>query len=257
MYNPGYYIYRQSPIHELDPRTKIIAVIALSILLMQMNYIGLLAIAGILSISTQLAHISVVSWLKTIRPVLPFFFFLFVIYIISSAGDPLISIGPIQISYQGIYSGFMQVARFILLILTASILTMSTSAAEITMGLERLIRPVNIVGWSSHDIALMVSLALRFVPTLIAEMNSIKEAQLSRNFNYGSRGIGNKIKAAAYLALPLAVNLFRRCDELVNAMEARGYHKGPRTYLSELTLTHRDFWVITIFTGATGLCLFL
>ncbi|NLB51522.1 MAG: energy-coupling factor transporter transmembrane protein EcfT [Syntrophomonadaceae bacterium] len=257
MYNPGYYLDRQSPVHKLDPRTKIITVIALSISIMQLDHTGLLIIALLLLTCSQAAHIPVVSWLKTLQPILPFFLFLFLIYIFTTPGDPLITIGPINISDQGIYMGFTQVFRFILLILTASILTMSTSSAEITMGLERLLHPVKIIGLSSQDIAMMVSLALRFVPTLIEEMNHIKEAQLSRNCNFNTRGIRGKIRNVTYLSLPLAVNLFRRCDELVNAMEARGYNKGPRTYMRDLAFAPIDFCIISIFVAGTGLCLIL
>lgn len=257
MYNLGQYVPRQSPVHSQDPRTKIIAVIALSIIVMQMNSIGLLVVTSIIIACSQLANIPAALLLKTLRPTLPFFFFLFLIYILFSPGIPLFSLGPIQISYQGLSLGIIQVGKFILLVLAASVLTMSTTSTEITMGLERLLRPIKIIGLSSYDIAMMVTLALRFVPTLIEEMNSINDAQLSRNRNFNPYRISGKIRAVTYLAIPLAVSIFRRCDELVDAMEARGYHQGPRTYLRELVLTRLDFCLIGIIFMGTGLCLFI
>lgn len=257
MYNLGQYIPRQSSIHRRDPRTKIIAVIALSIIIMQVNSVGLLLATGIILTCSQLAHIPARLLLKTLRPVLPFFIFLFLIYIFFSPGIPLFSIGPVQISYQGLHLGIIQVGKFILLVLAASVLTMSTTATEITMGLERLLRPVKIIGLSSYDISMMITLALRFVPTLVEEMNSIKEAQLSRNSNFNPHGISGKIRAVTFLVLPLALNIFRRCDELVDAMEARGYHQGPRTYLHELVLTRLDNCLIAAIVVGTGLCLYI
>jgi biotin transport system permease protein/energy-coupling factor transport system permease protein len=112
------------------------------------------------------------------------------------------------------------------------------------MGLERLLRPLSLIGISSHDLALMVSLALRFLPTLQEEMNRISEAQLARGADFKRRRLGGKIRSITHLTVPLLVNIFRRCDELVDAMEARGYHRGPRTYLRELALARVDYLVI-------------
>lgn len=183
------------------------------------------------------------------RPVLPFFFGLFLLYLFFTPGSPLPSfpIGPVQISYEGMYLGIFQVGKFLLLVLAASILTMTTPATEITIGLERLLRPLKYVGLSYHDIAMMVSLALRFIPTLVDEMNGISEAQLARGANFNPRRMSGKIRAISYLATPLSINIFRRCDELVDAMEARGYQRGHRTYLRELVLTSADYCLIGAF----------
>jgi biotin transport system permease protein/energy-coupling factor transport system permease protein len=136
-----------------------------------------------------------------------------------------------------------------LLIIAASILTITTPQSELTIGLERLLRPIKFAGISSHDIAMMVSLALRFIPTLLQEMNTITDAQLARGANFNPHSIGGRIKSIIHLGVPLSLNVFRRCDELVDAMESRGYHQGPRTYLRELVLTRTDFCLITAFIG--------
>jgi len=246
MYNLGQYVARESPVHNRDPRVKIIAVIALSIIILQVNAIGLLIATGMVIAVTQLARIPLGTLLRTLRPVLPFFFGLFFLYILFTPGRPLpwFPIGPIQISFEGLYLGFLQVGKFLLLVLAASILTMTTPSSEIAIGLERLLRPLKIIGVSSHDVAMMVSLALRFVPTLAAEMNSISEAQLARGANFNPNSMKGKIRAITYLAAPLSINIFRRSDELVDAMEARGYQSGHRTYLRELILTPADYGII-------------
>jgi biotin transport system permease protein len=197
----------------------------------------------------KLARLPLRLWLGTLRPVLPFFFCLFLLYVLLTPGRPLpgFSWGPVQISYEGLSMGIIQVGKFLLLILAAALLTMTTSQTEIIIGLERLLRPLRIIGISSHDVAMMISLALRFMPDLAKEMKNISEAQLARGANFNPRRMNGKIRAISYLAAPLAINLFRRGDELVEAMEARGYQRGHRTYLRELILTGADYGLIGIF----------
>ena len=251
MYNLGQYVPRESLVHSRDSRVKIIAVIALSIIILQVNAIGLLVVTGLVLAGAQLARIPLGALLRTLRPVLPFFFVLFLLYIFFTPGRslPWFAIGPVQISEQGLYLGIIQVGKFLLLVLAASILTMTTPLSEITYGLEKLLRPLRIIGISSHDIAMMMSLALRFMPTLVDEMGCISNAQLARGANFNPRQLKGKIRAIGYLAAPLSVNVFRRCDELVDAMEARGYQPGPRTYLREISLTRLDYCLIGAFIG--------
>jgi len=248
MFKLGQYVYQESPVHSRDPRVKIIAVIALSMVILQVNSVGLLVTSIIVMACSLLANIALKSLLKTLRPVLPFFFCLFLLYIFFTPGRPLplFPIGPVQITYEGVGFGILQVLRFMLLVLAASILTVTTSQSEITIGLERLLRPCRIIGISSHNIAMMVSLALRFIPLLADEMNSISEAQLARGASFNPRRVSGKIRAISYLAAPLAINVFRRCDELVDAMEARGYRQGNRTYLCELVFDRIDYCLIGI-----------
>ncbi len=245
MYYPARYIPRSSPVHHRDPRVKIIAAVAFSIIILHINAAGLLVATGLALAISQLGRIPLGALLRTLRPVLPFFLLLFLVYVFFTPGpSPIFILGPVQIGYQGLYFGLLQVGKFLLLVLIASILTMTTPPGEITMGLERLLRPLSLIGISSHDLALMVSLALRFLPTLQEEMNRISEAQLARGADFKRRRLGGKIRSITHLTVPLLVNIFRRCDELVDAMEARGYHRGPRTYLRELALARVDYLVI-------------
>ena len=248
MYNFGQYIPQKSPVHDLDPRVKIIAVLALSLIILQVGIIGLLEVVTVVLLGARWARIPVLALLKILRPVLPFFGCLFLLYIFFTPGRPLplFPIGPVQISYEGLYIGLQQVGKFILLVASASILTMTTPASEITMGLERLLRPLRIVGVSSHDVAMMISLALRFLPTLVDEIKSIREAQLARGANLNAHTLTSKVRTIIYLAGPLSTNILRRCDEIVDAMEARGYQQGSRTYLRELALTRVDGLIIMV-----------
>lgn len=248
VYNLGVYVHRSSPVHRLDPRVKIIAVIVFSIIILQADVISLLAATGLALAISGLARIPVRTLLAALHPVLPFFFFLFLMYVFftPAAGKRLLDWGVIQIGYQGVAVGLLQTGRFILLVIIASILTMTTSSSEITIGLERLLRPLKIIRISSHDIALMVALALRFIPTLLQEMNSIKEAQLARGANFKTGAIRGRMRAAMHLIEPLTLSIFRHCDELVDAMEARGYQQGERTYLRELVFSRADYCVTGI-----------
>lgn len=246
MYKLGQYVYQESPVHSRDPRVKLIAVTALSIIILQVNMVGLLVVFVVALVVSLLARLSLSAVLRTVHPVLPFFFFLFLLYIFFTPGHPIppFPFGPVQISYEGLNLGILQVWKFLLLVVAASILTMTTTQSEITMGLERLLRPIRITGISSHDIAMLIALALRFMPTLLDEMNSVSQAQLARGANFNPSRLNGKIRAIGYLAVPLAVNVFRRCDELVDAMQARGYQQGHRTYLRELVLSRSDYCLI-------------
>lgn len=257
MYNLGQYIPRDSFVHNLDSRVKIIAGIALSIIILRVNTLGLLLISVPVLALVRLAHLPPASVLRTLRPVLPFFVCLFLLYIFFTPGKPLLHfpIGPLQISYEGLSLGVTQIWKFLLLVAAAALLTMTTTQSELTGGLERLLRPVKITGISSHDIAMLVALALRFMPTLQDEMKNIRDAQSARGADFNPHRLNGKIRALRCLALPLLTNTVRRSDELVDAMEARGYQPGQRSYLYEPTLTRVDYGFITAIIALTILML--
>lgn len=257
MNNFGQYVPRNSCVHDLDPRVKIMAVLALSIIILQVDIIGLVGIATMVLVCLRLARLPMTALLKTLRSVMPFFLCIFLLYVFFTPGRPLplFPIGRVQASYEGLCFGLQQVGKFYLLVAAASLLTMTTPPSEITCGLERLLRPLKMVGVSSHDVAMMMSLALRFMPTLVDEMKSISDAQLARGAKIIPHTLSGKIRAIIYLAWPLSVNIFRRCDELVDAMEARGYQQGSRTYLRVLDLNRADYLIIFALVGAVGFSL--
>ncbi len=248
MHKLGQYLAKDSPVHSCDPRVKLLAVLAFSIVILRLDFIGLIVTAGIILAFSLLANIGIITLLKSTRPVWTFFLMLFFIYVLFSPGHSVLpfSLGPIMISYEGLYLGVFQVSKFLLLILTASLLTMTTSPSELTMAVERLLRPLQTIGISSHNIALMVSMALRFIPTLQLEMNNIREAQLARGANFSAGSLRGKIRSIISIAAPLTISILRRSDELVEAMEARGYQPGKRTYLRELAFTGKDYYSLGI-----------
>lgn len=257
MYDLGQYIPRQSILHKLDPRVKIIAVIAFSIIILRLNS-SVLMLTGITSLLlglVLLARLPLGYVLRTLKPAWPFFLGLFLIYLLFTPGNPLppFPLGPLTVTYEGLILGTVQIWKFLLLLLAATVLTVSTTAAELTGGLQRLLRPVKLLGLSSHDIAMMLGLALRFLPTLQNEMRNVRDAQLARGAKFNPRRPGGKIKALSFLAVPLLINTIRRSDELVDAMEARGYQTGRRSYLYDPELTWMEYMAIAVIIILTAL----
>ena len=260
MYDLGQYIPRKSLVHKLDPRVKILAVIAFSIIILRVENSALLliGITAMLSGLGLLARLLMKDVLHTLKPAIPFFACLFLLYLLFTPGKPLpfFPVGSLLISYEGLLLGIVQIWKFLLLLVAASLLTMTTTQAELTGGLERLLRPVKIFGISSHDIAMLIGLALRFIPTLQNEMRNVKDAQLARGADFNSRRLSGKIKAAGFLTLPLLINIVRHSDELVDAMEARGYKPGRRSYLYDPALTLMDYIIISFIIALTVLVVF-
>jgi biotin transport system permease protein/energy-coupling factor transport system permease protein len=143
--------------------------------------------------------------------------------------------------------------RFVFLILSAAILTMTTSPSELTSGLEWFLRPLRLPGVSSHDIAVMVSLVMRFVPTLLQELDEIKEAQMARGADFKTGTVLARMRRVSSLVIPLVRNSILRAEELAIGMEGRGYHGGPRTYIRELRMTLSDYTILAVLVILTGL----
>ncbi|MEQ8201211.1 MAG: energy-coupling factor transporter transmembrane component T [Syntrophomonadaceae bacterium] len=239
-----------SPVHRLDPRVKIIAVLMVSILLFKAGLPGLAAATGIFIAISLVSRVPLLAVFKSLRPVLPFFVCLFILYLLITPGSPVpfLPPGPVKVTGEGLRLGSIQVGKFLLLVMAASIFTMTTSPIEITAGLERLLRPTRILGLSSYDLAMMIALAFRFIPELVGELNSIRQAQQARGADFNEGGIRGKIRSMQGLASALAVNMFRRCDELIDAMEARGYQPGVRTYLHQLSFSWADYGALAALT---------
>ena len=250
----------QSPIYRMDPRTKIIAAAALSVVTLKSGPLVLtLASLGLVAVAAS-ARLSYGRLYTASKPALPFIGVIFLLHLLFSGGTPLfgLALGPLNISTIGIAEGAFLSWRFALLLLAGSLLTMTASLSELTSGVERLLRPICVKGVSSQDLALMVSLALRFVPTLQEEIDSLKEAQLARGADFAARGLAGRVRAVSSLALPLSLAVFRRCDHLVEAMYARGYNGGPRTGLrDELPLSVGDWIVIGVSVAAGVGCFIL
>lgn len=247
MHDLGQYLNQDSLLHSLDPRVKILAVVALSLLILHINWPGLLLIAALILGLCFLGKISPLFLFRSSRAVWPFFAVLFLVYVLFTPGSPvLFTFHMINISYPGIYLGFGQLLRFLLLVLAASLLTMTTGHVEITRALEHLLRPLKVFRVSSHNIALMIGLALRFIPTLQQELSQIGEAGKARGLDLKSISLLGRAKVMMQLGNPLTINLLARSEELAQAMEARAYQNGPRTYMNELSFRKDDYLALGI-----------
>lgn len=246
VYKLGQYTPGGSCVHKMHPLSKIIVVIALSIIIFRAGAFVLAAVGGFLAAIMLLSRLTVKYVLKAIRPALPFFALLFLVHLFCTGGTPIppFPLWHVSITYEGLRQGALLVWRFVLLVLSASLLTMVTSPSELIIGMERLLKPLRFLGISSSDLAVMLSLALRFMPALLEEIDRIREARLARGADFNKGSLLKRTKAITSLAIPLTLNTFRRAEELAAAMEARGYRRGPRTYLKELTMAPLDYIVI-------------
>jgi len=247
----GQYIPGNSLIHRLDPRVKIGAAIALSILTLRGGAFTESFLSAFLIALIPCSGLSAYQMGRAFKPVLVFFALLFFVHLLFTQGKPIPPFPPwrVTVTYEGLYRGAFTTWQFALLICNASILTMTTLSTDLVNGIERLLRPLRRIGVPSYDIAMMVSIALRFVPTFLEEIDRIKTAHIARGTTFGSGPLLRRILAAKSLLLPLVLRTMHRADDLVVAMEARAYQRGPRTYLKELSITWPDYAAMTVIAG--------
>lgn len=240
MFHLGQYIPRSSVVHRLDPRVKILAALMLSLTILRADppkaaVLSIFLLGG--------AWVSRLSWRDlgvALRPLMLFFGLLFLMHLFFTDGRPLFQAFPV-ITAEGLSRGLLTTWQFTALVVCAALLTMTTTPSELISGIERLLRPLRAARISSHDLAVMVSLALRFVPMLLQEFHRLREAHLSRGVDFRTGAIPERIRKMSSLAAVLAIQSFQRADELAQAMEGRGYERGPRTYLRELKMGSADY----------------
>jgi energy-coupling factor transport system permease protein len=244
----GQYIPGESFVHRLDPRTKIIVTMLLIILLFLVETFqgyGLIAlfIGGLI----LLARLSPRFVLRGIRPMLVIILFTLVLHVFLSEGEIIGQLGPLKVTKEGLFKGGMMVTRLLLLIIGASLLTLTTSPIALTDGIEAILSPGKRFGLPAHELAMMMTIALRFIPTLLEEMDKITKAQMARGADFETGNIVQRAKSLLPLLVPLFVSAFRRADELAVAMEARCYRGGEgRTKMKQLLFTGRDYAVISL-----------
>ena len=250
----GQYIPGGSFIHRLDPRIKISTLLTLSVFILRMDgWTGFL-LSVFLTGTFLLSHSSWFPWVRSLKPMAFFLAVIFSLHLFFTEGTPLLQMPAFfpKITMEGFYRGALISWQFILLVLGASLLTLTTSPSELILGMERLLRPLRIFRVPSHDLALMVSLALRFMPLFLEEIDRMKTAQMARGADFRRGNLGKRLRRIYSLALPLVIHISLRTDELVDAMAARGYRRGPRTYVRELQMTGMDYGA-----GATAVGFFV
>lgn len=242
----GQYFPGNTIIHRLDPRIKIIIVsLFIASLFFINDFVPYIFILGFILSVIMISKIPLKFILKGIKPLLFIILITFFINIFLTKGEVLYDIGPLEITKEGLYLAFFMAIRLIFLITGTSLLTLTTSPIALTDGIEKLLNPFKKIGLPAHELAMMMTIALRFIPTLLEETDKIMKAQMARGADFESGNIINRAKNLVPLLVPLFINAFRRADELATAMEARCYRGGEnRTRLNELILMKTDIYVL-------------
>lgn len=238
----GQYYPEDSLLHKLDPRTKIISILIYMVSLFVVdNFYGLL---GMLLFSVAVVKISRVPlkyFFRGLKMIIFIVLLTVALQMFMTPGTIVWQWGIFKISAEGIRQAVFMGTRLVLLISITSILTLTTTPIALTDGIESLLKPFQRIGAPAHELAMMMSIALRFIPTLVEETDKIMKAQSARGANFDSGNIAEKVKALVPLLVPLFLNAFQRADELAIAMEARCYHGGTnRTRLKALQYTRKD-----------------
>lgn len=223
----GQYIPADSPIHRGDPRCKILSVlILLTGVFLVDSPLGFIFWGALLLLLSLISKIGISVLLRTVRPIMFLIIFTALINLFFTSGIPLFEIGPISITKEGVRLGTYMALRLLFLILFANLLTLTTSPMALADGIESLLSPFKRLGLPAHEMAMMMTIALRFIPTLMNETDRIMKAQLARGADLDRGGLIKRLKAFIPVLIPLFVIVFQRADDLAVAMEARCYRGG-------------------------------
>ncbi len=245
----GQYFPGTSVIHKMDSRVKLLLdILYLVILFSSQTFTGLLVGILFMVVCYQLSHIKLIMILKSIKPILPLMLFTGVLNILFITGEePLFKWWIISIYPEGIRTTLFILLRIPALIIGMSLLTYTTSPIMLTDAIERLLSPLKKVRFPVHELSMMMTIALRFIPTLVEETDKIMCAQKARGAQLDTGGLMKKAKALVPVLIPLFVSAFKRANELATAMECRCYHGGEgRTRLRQLKTAPRDYVAIVI-----------
>ncbi|MBQ3669643.1 MAG: energy-coupling factor transporter transmembrane protein EcfT [Clostridia bacterium] len=241
----GQYFPGDSPIHKLDPRTKILLTVALLVcIFVCKGFAGFGAILLFILLCVWIAGLKIKFVLRGLKPIAIIVIFTFILNIfLQNSGEVLWKWWIIKITREGLRTALFMAVRLIMLVMGTQLLTLTTSPIALTDGLESLFKPLSKLGFPAHELAMMMSIALRFIPTLIEETNKISQAQKARGADFESGNLIRRAKAMLPLLVPLFVSAFRRADELAMAMEARCYRGGKgRTKMKPLRFAWRDLY---------------
>ena len=239
----GKYIPIDSYMHRLDPRLKIGGLFLLLItIFFDAGFIGYGILSIYVLIMVILSRMGIRQLLKAVKPMLVMILFLmFFNLLFTTSGNLLFSIGFIHIYSGALYQTAYITIRLILIIITATILTATTKPLDLTLGIEHLLSPFTRFGFPTHIVAMMISIALRFIPTLLEEAQRIMKAQASRGADFNEGSFNEKIKSIISLIIPLFISSFQRAEDLANAMESRNYNpEAKRTRYKQLVWSIND-----------------
>ncbi len=238
----GQYFPGNTVIHRLDTRCKILLVLVYIVLIFCIqNFAGYLLLTAFTFGCILISKVPVRFVLKGLKPIMIFVVITGLFNLFLTDGEPVFTWWIFTVTKEGIGFAAFMVLRLIFLILGTSLLTLTTSPIALTDGLERLLNPFKRIGLPAHELAMMMTIAIRFIPTLMEETDKIIKAQSARGADFESGNILRRAKAMVPILIPLFISAFRRADELATAMECRCYRGGEnRTRLKELKLTQID-----------------
>lgn len=245
----GQYFPGNTVAHKLDPRTKILLVVLYIVALFCAKSLLTYAVMGlVLAACVRISKVGIKALVRGLKPVLFIIIFTGILNLFFTPGNRnLVELGPIHISDLGLQNAIFMVLRVMLLIMGTFLMTYTTSPISLTDGLERLLNGLKRFHVPVHELAMMMAIALRFIPTLIEETDKIMSAQKARGADFESGNLIQKAKAMIPLLVPLFISAFRRADELATAMECRCYHGGEgRTKLHVLQYARRDYIALTL-----------
>ena len=255
----GQYIHGDSIIHRADPRTKILLSIAFMVVIFLVNsFWTFTAMALFVLLTVIISGVPVKYTLRGLKPIMFIIIFTAVINIFTTGGTPISQTVPFKyITWEGIILALRLAIRLALIIISGSLLTFTTTPILLTDGIEKLLSPFRKIGLPAHELAMMMSIALRFIPTLLEETDKIMKAQAARGADFDTGNLIQRAKSFVPVLVPLFVSAFRRADELATAMEARCYRGGTgRTRLRSLEFTDADVRIAVVtFIFFTGLLL--
>ena len=238
----GQYYPVQSPVHKLDPRTKLFGTLILIIALFAANNLFCYILsAGFLFGVIGVSRVPVKHIMKGLKPVIFLLLFSVVFNLFLTGGEVLVRFWIFRITREGLIRSVMMAVRLIFLVMGTSLLTFTTTPNQLTDGLEKSLRFLRVVRVPVHEIAMMMSIALRFIPILLEETDKIMKAQQARGADFESGNLIQRAKAMVPILVPLFVSAFRRANDLAMAMESRCYHGGDgRTKMKPLRYKGRD-----------------
>ncbi|MCO4852512.1 energy-coupling factor transporter transmembrane component T family protein [Bacillus vallismortis] len=240
----GQYIQRSSFFHRLDPRTKILSIFMFAItILLTEDLMSYLAATCIVVLCVCLTNIPIRVFINILKPILVILLFTLFFHLLFSKGEHvLLSVGMVNITMEGIKEGIKVVYRIILMVIIASLLTLTTKPLDITYGLERLFKPLSIFKVPVEQFSLMISITLRFIPTIVEEADKIMEAQRARGAQMNNKGLIEKFSSYIPIIIPLLVSSVQRAERLSLAIDARGYGNGKdRTKYRQLIFRKNDY----------------
>ena len=247
----GQYFPVDSAIHKLDPRTNILGTLAYLVSLFCVDrFLGLALCAAFIGIVILISGVPFKYMTKGLKPILFLLLFTMVINMFATSGTVIWSWWKLKLTQEGIIRAVFMACRLMLLIFGASLLTLTTKPIALTDGLEKILSPLKVVGLPAHELAMMMTIALRFIPTLLEETDKIMKAQSSRGADFESGNLKERAKGLIPLLVPLFVSAFRIAPDLAMAMEARCYRGGDgRTRMNGMKFSKADLFALIVFAA--------